>query len=86
MRFCNENPTAANTTATEGGAGLQSPPYSAVPKSSKCLNNPPVTPNSSTISSLSKEGANINEQSSKAGDEEEEEDDDDEDQDKKKKH
>lgn len=57
-----------------------------MPKSSKCLNNLPATSNSSTISSLSKEGANINEQSTKVGDEEEEQEHDEDHQDNKKKH
>ncbi|KAK5805242.1 hypothetical protein PVK06_032895 [Gossypium arboreum] len=52
-------------------AGLQSQPYSTVSDFSECLNNPPATPNSSSISSLSNEAANINEQSTNAGDDEE---------------
>lgn len=51
--------------------GLQSQPYSTVSEFSEYLNNPPATPNSSSISSLSNEAANINEQSTKAGDDEE---------------
>ncbi|KAG4131872.1 hypothetical protein ERO13_D09G241700v2 [Gossypium hirsutum] len=52
-------------------AGLQLQPYSTVSEISECLNNPPATPNSSSISSLSNEAANINEQSTNAGDDEE---------------
>ncbi|XP_012487536.1 probable WRKY transcription factor 48 [Gossypium raimondii] len=52
-------------------AGLQLQPYSTVSEFSESLNNPPPTPNSSSISSLSNEAANINEQSTNAGDDEE---------------
>ncbi|GMI72172.1 hypothetical protein HRI_000886500 [Hibiscus trionum] len=46
---------------------LPSPPFSAVPEYSECLNNnPPATPNSSSISSLSNEEAANDEQQTKA--------------------
>ncbi|KAK8511326.1 hypothetical protein V6N11_046642 [Hibiscus sabdariffa] len=52
---------------------LPSPPFSAVPESSECLNNnPPATPNSSSISSLSNEEAANDEQQTKADDEQDE--------------
>ncbi|KAK8555799.1 hypothetical protein V6N13_069879 [Hibiscus sabdariffa] len=52
---------------------LPSPPFSAVPESSECLNNnPPATPNSSSISSLSNEEAANDEKQTKADEEQDE--------------